>query len=118
MATNASLSTQFSKTTGRRYAAALLATAVALVVRLALNPFLGDYVPYITLFPAVAFCAWYCGIGPSILSVVVALIGVKYWFIPPVHSLRIVGTVQVVGILAFLVVSCALLAMGEIRRRR
>jgi len=118
MATNASLSTQFSKTTGRRYAAALLATAVALVVRLALNPFLGDFVPYITLFPAVAFCAWYCGIGPSILSVVVALIGVKYWFIPPVHSLRIVGTVQVVGILAFLVVSCALLAMGEIRRRR
>jgi len=118
MATNASLSTQFSKMTGRRYAAALLATVVALLVRLALNPFLGDYVPYITLFPAVAFCAWYCGIGPSILSVVVALLGAKYWFIPPVHSFRIVGTVQVVGILAFLVVSCALVAMGEIRRRR
>ena len=66
MATNASLSTRFSQMTGRRYAAALLATLVALLVRLALNPFLGDYAPYITLFPAVAFCAWYCGIGPSI----------------------------------------------------
>jgi signal transduction histidine kinase len=91
---------------------------VALLVRLALNPFLGDYVPYITLFPAVAFCAWYCGIGPSILSAVLALIGAKYWFIPPEHSLRIVGTAQVVGILAFLLVSSALVAMGEVRRRR
>jgi signal transduction histidine kinase len=91
---------------------------VALLLRLALNPFLGDYVPYITLFPAVAFCAWYCGIGPSILSVVLALIGAQYWFIPPAHSLRIVGTAQVVGILAFLIVSSALVAMGEVRRRR
>src|SRR5712671_7629100 len=118
MATNASLSTQISETTGVRYAVALLATVVALLVRLGLNPFLGDYVPYITLLPAVAFCAWYCGLGPSILSVVLALIGAQYWFIPPVHSLRIVGTAQVVGILAFLIVSSALVAMGEVRRRR
>ncbi len=92
------LSTRITKATGRRYAVALLATLVALLVRLALNPLLGDYVPYVTLFPAVAFCAWYCGIGPSILSVVLALIGAKYWFIPPAHSLRIIGTAQVVGI--------------------
>ena len=65
MATKASLSNQVSKTTGVPYAVALLATVVALLLRLALNPFLGDYVPYITLFPAVAFCAWYCGIGPG-----------------------------------------------------
>jgi len=117
MATNASLSTQISETTGVRYAVALLATVVALLVRLGLNPFLGDYVPYITLLPAVAFCAWYCGVGPSILSVVVAIMGAKYLFIPPTHSLRIVGMPQVIGILIFLSVSGVLLAMGEARRR-
>ncbi len=117
MATNASLSTQISETTGMRYAVALLATVVALLVRLGLNPFLGDYVPYITLLPAVAFCAWYCGLGPSILSVVLALIGAQYWFIPPAHSLRIVGTAHIIGILAFLSVSSVLMAMGEARRR-
>jgi signal transduction histidine kinase len=85
---------------------------------LGLNPFLGDYVPYITLFPAVAFCAWYCGVGPSILSVVVALIGAQSWFIPPTHSLRIVGMAQVIGILLFLSLSSVLMAMGEVRRRR
>src|SRR5258708_5381118 len=112
------LSTRITKASGRRCAVALLATLVALLVRLALNPLLGGYVPYVTLFPAVAFCAWYCGIGPSILSVVLALIGAKCWFIPPAHSLRIIGTAQVVGIRAFLSVSSALVAMGEARRRR
>jgi signal transduction histidine kinase len=118
MATNASLSTKISETTGLRYAVALLATVVALLIRLGLNPFLGDYLPYITLFPAVAFCAWYCGVGPSILSVVFALIGAQYWFIPPMHSLRVVGTAQVIGILVFVSVSSGLMAMGEARRRR
>src|SRR5258707_6175698 len=117
MATNTPLSTRITKATGRRYAVALLATLVALLVRLALNPFLGDYVPYITLFPAVAFCAWYCGVGPSILSVVVAVMGAKYWFISPTHSLRIVGMPQIIGILIFLSVSGVLLAMGGARRR-
>jgi signal transduction histidine kinase len=118
MATDVSLSTKILETTGMAYAVALLTTVVALLVRLGLNPFLGDYVPYITLLPAVAFCAWYCGVGPSILSVVVALIGAQYWFIPPAHSLRIVGMAQVIGILLFLSVSSVMLAMGEARRRR
>jgi signal transduction histidine kinase len=118
VATNASLSIRISKRTGLRYAVALLATVVALLVRLALNPFLGDYEPYITLFPAVAFCAWYCGVGPAILNGILAVIGVRYWFIPPVHSLRLPSTPQAVGILAFLLVSSVLVAMGEARRRR
>src|SRR6266705_1788988 len=117
MATKASLSNQVSKTTGVPYAVALLATVVALLLRLALNPFLGDYVPYITLFPAVAFCAWYCGIGPSMLSTFLVLIGARYWFIQPIHSLRVPSTPQAVGILAFLLAASVLIAMGEARRR-
>src|SRR5260370_14213186 len=118
MATHASFSTQISKTTRMRYTVALLATVVALLVRLGLNPSLGDYVPYITLLPAVACCAWYCGVGPSILSVVLGLIGAQYWFTSPTHSLRIAGTAQVIGILVFLSGSGVLMAMGEVRRRR
>jgi signal transduction histidine kinase len=117
VANNASLSARIATRTWKRYAVALLVTLAALLVRLALNPFLGDYVPYVTLFPAVAFSAWYCGVGPSMLSVVLALMGARYWFIPPTHSLRIVGAPQAVGILAFLFASGVLLAMGEVRRR-
>ena len=102
---------------GTRYAAAVLATLVALLVRLALNPLLGGSIPYLTLFLAVAFCAWYCGIGPSILSMVLAVIGERYYFIQPVHSFGMVDTAQAVGLLAFLLGSTGLIAMGEARRR-
>ena len=34
------------------YVMAFLATVAALFIRSALNPFLGNYVPYVTLFPA------------------------------------------------------------------
>jgi signal transduction histidine kinase len=115
--TNAVLSARIYRNTATRYAIALLATLVALLAHLALSPFLGDYLPYVTLFPAVACSAWYCGIGPSILSVVLALVGAQYWLIPPLHSLRVVDRAQFAGILGFLVASSVIVAMGEARRR-
>jgi len=87
------------------------------LVRGALSPFVGDYVPFITLFPAVIFAAWFCGFGPSILSVVVALLGARFWFVPPVHSFSVPDTPQSVGILAFLLASALIVAMGEMNRR-
>ncbi len=118
MATKRSLSAQISNKTAARYAVALSATGLALLIRLAVNPFLGDYVPYITLFPTVAFCAWYCGVGPSMLAGILGIVGLRYWFMPPAHSLRVHGMQQAVGILAFWLVSGFLIAMGETRRRR
>lgn len=99
-----------------RYAAAIVATAITLLLRWALNPILGAYIPYVLLCPAVAFSAWYCGIGPSLVSVVLALVGAQYWIIPPLHSLQILNKAQAVGILAFLCVSTVIIAMGEAHR--
>jgi signal transduction histidine kinase len=110
-------SARVSERSGTRYALALLATLVALLARLVLNPILGDSLPYIALVPAVAFSAWYCGVGPSIFSVVLALAGARYWFLVPVHSFGIVDRVQAVGILAFVSASGILIVMGEARRR-
>jgi signal transduction histidine kinase len=88
-----------------------------LLVRGALNPFAGNYVPFITLFPAVIFAAWFCGIGPSILSVVVALLGARFLFVQPAHSFSVPDTPQSVGIIAFLLASALIVAMGEVSRR-
>jgi hypothetical protein len=81
MATASLVSARISRSILAPYLMAFLATVAALFIRSALNPFLGDYVPYVTLFPAIAFCAWYCGVRPSILSVTLSLLGVKYWVI-------------------------------------
>jgi signal transduction histidine kinase len=99
------------------YAVALAGTVVALLVCRALRPLLGDYVPYIVAFPAVTFAALYGGWRPSVLSVAVALAGVKYWFIPPLHSFRISDPAYVWGSLAFLLASGLMVAMGDERRR-
>jgi len=100
-----------------RYATALAAILVALLVRGALSPFVGDYVPFITLFPSVIFAAWFCGIGPSILSVIVALLGARFLFVQPVHSFSVPDTPQSVAILVFLLASALIVAMGEMNRR-
>jgi len=113
----ASFSARVSERSGKRYALALLATLVALLARLVLHPILGNSIPYIALVPAVAFSAWYCGVGPSIFSVLLALAGARYWFLVPVHSFGIVDRAQAVGILAFVSASGILIALGEARRR-
>ena len=109
--------TRFFENTLARYATPLAAILVALLVRGALSPFVGDYVPFITLFPAVIFAAWFCGIGPSILSVIAALIGARFLFVQPVHSLSVPDTPQSVAILAFLLAFALIVAMGEMNRR-
>lgn len=47
----------------RRYGLAILAAIVALLLRELLTPFLGENNPYHTVWAAVVFSAWYCGLG-------------------------------------------------------
>ena len=88
-----------------RYAVALAAALVALLVRQALNPLVGFDVPFITLFPAVIFAAWFCGIGPSIASVAVGLLAARYLFFQPPHSLSVPNLPQSVDMIAFVLAS-------------
>jgi signal transduction histidine kinase len=116
MATASLVSARISKSVFAPYVIAFLATVAALFIRNALNPFLGNYVPYVALFPAVAFSAWCCGVGPSIMCVTLSLLGVKYWVIPSVEPQNF-SMAQSIGMLMFLLASGAIVYMGEIRRR-
>jgi signal transduction histidine kinase len=100
-----------------RYTVALLLMAVAVLVRWLLNPLLDNSIPYVTLFPAVAFAAWYCGIGPSIVSTILALVAATYLVIPPVHSFHILNRVEFYGILAFSLSSGLIIVIAEAWRR-
>jgi len=86
MANRAPVSARVTTNSVTRYAIASSLTAVALLAARGLSPLLGDYVPYVAVFPALAFSAWYCGPGPSAVAIVLAVAGLKYWFISPVHS--------------------------------
>jgi signal transduction histidine kinase len=101
----------------RRYVLALAAVAAAFLVNSALHPLVGDRVGYVLLFPAVAFSAWYCGIGPSLVAILLALLGTTYGFSPPIQPFRIFTLTEIVRALVFVTCSAAIIAMGESRRR-
>ena len=110
---------RFGRTSRNAVLRYVLATGATLTFLLAcrfLNPFVGDNVTYIILFPVVAFAAWYCGVGPSILTIVLALSGATYWLIPK-HSLQVPNPARSIGALAFLFASTVIVALGEARRR-
>ena len=99
-----------------RYAAACLAGAIALGVSHTLGPLLGDGVSCLVFLPAMAFAAWYCGVGPSVLATVLTLLGVKLWFFPRFDPASMSGK-QAIGLGAILVVVAIVVWMGETRRR-
>jgi signal transduction histidine kinase len=101
----------------RRYVAAMAAMLVALLARGLLAPLLRDSLPYITLFPALAFSALFCGVGPSALATLLGVLGAWLWFIAPVHSLAVPQDSQLTGIFVFLLAASAIVVIGEIHRR-
>ena len=62
----------------RRYAIALGLAAVAIVLRMALDPFLGKQFPYLLQFIAALAGAWYAGFGPAIAAIVLAALPSLY----------------------------------------
>jgi PAS domain S-box-containing protein len=100
-----------------RYTLAAGAAVVALYLRKLLNPLLGAQNPYHTLWLAIAFSAWYCGVGPSVLAVAIGVAGVWYWFLPPYHTFALKDQTEVFGILGFVISSALLMALGRSTRR-
>jgi len=100
-----------------RYALAILAAIAALLVRGLLTPLLGITNPYHTVWLAVVFSAWYCGLGPSILTTILGTVGVWFWFLPSPHSWISRDRADLYGMLGFVVFSSAIIALGEANRR-
>jgi PAS domain S-box-containing protein len=100
-----------------QYVMGALAGMAALLLREVLSPFLAERNPYHTAWLAVIFSAWYCGIGPAIVTIIVSAAGIWYWFLPPYSSFRIQDTQEIAGLLGFLVFSGLIVCMGESARR-
>src|ERR1700730_2488200 len=113
----AATSARISSNAAARYSVALCAVIVALAARWALNPLLGDYLPYVTLYPAVAFAAWCCGLGPSALVTLLGIVGTRYLVMSPKYSLSLPDAPQSVGMIAFALGAAAIVAIGDFVRR-
>ena len=96
---------------------AVVASAVALGLRFALTPLLGAGNPYHTVWLAVVFCAWFCGVGPSVLATLLMTVGVWYWFVPPYHSFQLEGPRELFGVTGFFLFAVVIITIGERARR-
>src|SRR5262245_44616861 len=103
------------------YAVALAIVAVATVVRWLLAPALGENVPYVTYFPAVALAAWWGGLGPGLMVVALGGLVADYLFITPRYGLIPARTGDFLSLALYLLLATgiALLcdSLREARRR-
>ena len=100
-----------------RYGVAVIAAAAALLLRSALTPLLGTANPYHTVWLGVVFCAWFCGVGPSILATLIMLLGVWYWFIPEYGSFVLASPNEIFGLVGFSFFAGVIISIGERARR-
>ena len=100
-----------------RYLVALLATSAALLLRWGSKELVGEYLPYVGLFLAVAFLAWFCGGGPSIFAIVVGLAGSWYWFTPTVHSTQPPDLVRFIDMSEFAAAALIVVIIAEMVRK-
>src|SRR5688500_4941377 len=99
------------RSAARRFGAAVLASAVALIVTELLHPWLGHTI-YLFVYPAVMLSAWYGGFLPGALTAVAGASMTAFLFLTPVGTLRVddlgglattgmlVGTAWLVSMLA------------------
>jgi len=100
-----------------RYWLAVLAAIAALLLRKVLDPVFHTHYAYHTVWLAVIFASWYCGLGASIVAVAIDVVGVWYFFLPPEYTVHGKSRTEVIGMLGFLAFSAIAVALGESNRR-
>jgi signal transduction histidine kinase len=100
-----------------KYVLAVSSAIATLLLREMLGPEFGSHYPYHTVWLAVVFSAWYCGVGPSILAVVTSMVGIWYWFLPPYDSFSSKTHTEAFGMVSFAAFSAIIIALGESNRQ-
>jgi PAS domain S-box-containing protein len=101
----------------RSYAFALGALAAAVLLRLALDPILGDTLPFVTLFGAVAAAVWVGGSRAALAVAVLGYVAANQLFLPPRGQFGLRDAADFVGLAAYLFTCALIVAFGEAMRR-
>jgi PAS domain S-box-containing protein len=98
-----------------RYVIAILSVVVAVYLRVLMAPLFHGNVPYHMIWAAIAFTAWRCGLGPSILASLLSMIAVSFP-LPFMPGIDIPKT-SFIGMASFIIFSGIIVAVGENSRR-
>jgi len=98
------------------YALAIAALAAAVLLRWLLDPVLGDALPLVTLFGAVAAAVWLGGYRPAVLVTALGYAACNYLFVSPRGQIRLEEPGDLVGLLAYLFTCSLIVGFGEAMR--
>jgi len=79
--------------------------AVSFLVRLPMQPMLGGGLAYSAFYPAVILSAYAFGRGPAVAATGVSALLAFWWFVEPVHALKLSSVV--LAAFLFFIVTCA-----------
>jgi signal transduction histidine kinase len=98
---------------GLRYGVAVAAVVGGVLLRLPLQPLLGDKVPFLFFFPAVMLAGWFGGLGPGLLATALAAVMAEFFFYPPALSLRFSSLAGLIQIGLFMVSGVLISSLTE-----
>lgn len=101
---------------GLRWTLAVLAWAVALVIRYEMDGALLPGFPYLTFFPAILITAYFMGTGPGIAVAVASGVSAWYFFIPPFNSFSLTGG-TIVALLFYVFVAATEIGLTALAQR-
>lgn len=99
------------------YAWSLAITGLAILLRWAMDPILGNNFPLATVFGAVAVAVWVGGAGPGLLAAVLGFMGCHTLFAEPRGEIWLRSATVWGGLAVFLLSSAAIIAFGVSMRR-
>jgi signal transduction histidine kinase len=99
------------------YAVPVVSVAVALVLSVLLEPFLGDARPYLAVLGAVVVSVWHGGWRPAAVASMVGYLGTVYLFIMPRMEAGVPTSDFAEELAAYLVSCGVVISLGELWRR-
>ena len=100
----------------KTYGIGVAALALAVLLRWLLDPLMGNTLPLVTLFGAVAAAVWLGGYRLAIPIALVGHVACQYLFMPPRGELNLYNSVDAVGLIAYLFTCALIIVFGEAAR--
>ncbi len=99
------------------YIVVVISIGLALVVRQALDPILGDRQPFGVFFITVMAIAWQTGIKPTLLALLLGSLMAIFLFVPPRNIFAFAHASDFLGWLIFFVIGLSTAVISEARRK-
>jgi signal transduction histidine kinase len=105
--------------TASHYAMGVVTVGLGTVLRIAMDPLLGEHHPFTIYFAAVAITAWYGGFAPALVATILAYLAADWFFVPPRWEFNWPHTNldEFMSLMAFLFSSLAIAYTSKIMRQ-